>query len=171
MHTNPSYFAHENYPVENVSWNDVQTFLKKINQFTGKRFRLPTEAEWEYAAGGGATNRTKWSGTSNQRNLVEYAWYDENSGRSFWKSGKPQPVATKKPHCLGLFDMSGNVWEWCQDTYGPYPGCTGDAGVHRVQRGGSYFDGARSCRVACRDYGHPAGRSVSCGFRLAASFQ
>jgi formylglycine-generating enzyme required for sulfatase activity len=175
MDKNPSHFAGDNLPVENVNWNDIQTFLNKINKLTGKDFRLPTEAEWEYAAGGGMTNRTKWSGTNNQSNLSEYAWYDGNSGRSFWKSGKPQSVATKKPNILGLFDMSGNVWEWCQDYYGSYDSSNqnnpvgSSTGTFRVYRGGSWLSPPQNLRATNRDHYEPSYFSSHLGFRLAIS--
>jgi formylglycine-generating enzyme required for sulfatase activity len=112
MGSNPSHFKGNNLPVENVSWNDVQEFIRKLNQQTGKRYRLPTEAEWEYAARGGSQgSSTKYAGSNS---IGDVAWYDGNSGN------KTQPVGQKRPNELGLYDMSGNVWEWCADWYGPY---------------------------------------------------
>jgi len=113
MGGNRSYFQNcgDDCPVETVSWNDAQDFISRLNQRTGKRFRLPTEAEWEYAARSGG-KREKWAGTSSESELGDYAWYSKNSG------GSTHPVGQKKPNGLGLYDMSGDVWEWCQDWYG-----------------------------------------------------
>ena len=112
MGTNPSTVKDNNRPVNNVSWEDCQVFIEKLNQTTGYSFRLPTEAEWEYAARGGNKSRGyKYAGSDN---IDEVAWYKDNSG------GKYQPFALKKPNELGIYDMSGNVFEWCQDWYGPY---------------------------------------------------
>ncbi|MDO9633977.1 MAG: SUMF1/EgtB/PvdO family nonheme iron enzyme [Paludibacter sp.] len=166
--SNPSNFKGNNLPVEQVSWNDCQEFIKKLNQLTGKQYRLPTEAEWEYAAGGGATNRTKWAGTNSESNLGEYAWYSSNSG------SKTQPVGTKKPNALGLYDMSGNVWEWCSDWYGsdyyrssPQTNPQGpSSGSYRVGRSGSWFNDANYCRSAFRGSYGPGGRKDDLGFRL-----
>jgi formylglycine-generating enzyme required for sulfatase activity len=179
MGNNPSRFKGNNLPVENVSWIDCQEFVGKLNQLTGKKYRLPTEAEWEYAAGGGATNRTKWAGTNNESNLGEYAWYRANSGE------KTHPVGTKKPNSLGLYDMSGNVWEWCSDWYGsdyykssPQNNPQGpSSGSYRVLRGGCWLDSpvysngswqgsAYSCRLAHRGFNHLNITSFNQGFRL-----
>lgn len=162
-------------PVECVSWNDIQEFLKKLNAMTaptGKSgYRLPTEAEWEYAARGG--NKRKGYLYSGSNNLDEVAWYDGNSG---WKT---HPVGQKKLNELGLYDMSGNVWEWCEDDWhSNYEGAPTDGrawadrprGGDRVLRGGSWSDDARDCRVADRVIGSPTLRSLSHGFRLALQF-
>ena len=138
-----------------------------LNQKTGKRHRLPTAAEWEYAARSGG-KREKWAGTSSERDLADYAWYDKNSGQ------QTHPVGQKKPNGLGLYDMSGNVWEWCQDWYdkdyyrgGPKDNPNGpDSGNFRVLRGGSWPLNARSARPAYRFFGVPAGRYSNIGFRL-----
>ncbi|MEI6141872.1 MAG: formylglycine-generating enzyme family protein, partial [Mariniphaga sp.] len=172
MGSNPSSFKGDNLPVENVSWNDVQNFIGKLNARTGKNYRLPTEAEWEYAAGGGENNRTKWAGTNNQTNLSllgNYAWYDANSG------SKTNAVGTKQPNELGLYDMSGNVWEWCSDWYGydyyaksPQNNPKGaSSGSGRVLRGGSWSTYDWGCRVSSRDSGSPAFNISLYGFRLA----
>ncbi|MDY4861072.1 MAG: SUMF1/EgtB/PvdO family nonheme iron enzyme [Candidatus Onthomorpha sp.] len=166
MGSNPSYFEGDNQrPVENVSWNDCQKFIKKLNRLTGKEFRLPTEAEWEYAARGGKYSRGyKYSGSDN---ADEVAWYDSNSG------SKTHPVKTKKDNELGLYDMSGNVWEWCNDWWGCYQSNsqtnpTGPSeGESRVLRGGGwcYFD--MGVRVSRRDYLTPGYRHIIIGLRLA----
>lgn len=174
MGNNPSSFKGcDNCPVESVSWNDVHDFIKKLNQKTGKTYRLPTEAEWEYAAGGGANNRTKWAGTNLENELGIYAWYDMNSG------GKPHPVGTKKPNNLGIYDMSGNVWEWCIDWYAsdyynsaPLSSPKGaPSGLFHVVRGGSWNRAATGSRVANRDYGQPDIIWRSFGFRLLFAWQ
>ena len=137
MGSNPSKFKGDDLPVEQVSWNDCQEFISKLNGFTGKKFRLPTESEWEYAARGGKKSRGyQYSGSSN---ISDVAWYyDGNSG------SKTHPVGTKQANELGIYDMSGNVWEWCQDWYGSYVSLsqtnpTGAvSGPYRVYRGGSW---------------------------------
>ena len=170
MGDNPSRFKNGvDYTVETVSWDDCQNFLKKLNKKTGKNFRLPTEAEWEYAARGGQHHSTyKYSGSDK---LSEVAWYNED-----WDKGSTHPVKNKKPNELGIYDMSGNVWEWCQDWYGSYneqdekdpqgP----SSGSSRVLRGGSWCNFANHCRVSYR-YGYdPRYRSDGCGLRLALPF-
>ena len=167
MGNDPSHFKGDNLPVESVSWNDVQEFIVELNRLTGKKYRLPTEAEWEYAAGGGSKNRTKWAGTDVESLVVNYAWYDSNSG------DQTHEVATKFPNSLGLYDMSGNVWEWCNDWYGSYSSNdqvnpTGaSSGSGRVGRGGSWSNGLSICRVAFRYYNEPGIRSLYLGFRLS----
>ncbi len=160
MGTNPSRFKGENLPVENVSWFDCQEFIRKLNELTGKQFRLPTEAEWEYAArGGNKSNRTKYAGGSDIDNV---AWYWDNSNKT------THPVGQKRANELGLYDMSGNVFEWCQDWFGDYSSASqtnpqGPAtGRRSVLRGGSWYDDARHCRLSYRDdrgpgYGHYVG--------------
>ena len=165
MGSNPSYWKGSKLPVEQVSWNDCQEFIKKLNSLTGQNFRLPTEAEWEYAARGGSKSRgDKYSGSNN---VDDVAWYYSNSGR------QTHDVATKQPNELGLYDMSGNVWEWCQDWYGNYTeGVQVDpagptSGSYRVPRGGGWYSGAGDCRVAGRT-GHGADRRDNgLGLRLA----
>ena len=165
MGNNPSYFKGDNLPVECVSWNDIQKFIKKLNAQTGKNFRLPTEAEWEYAARGGNQSRGyKYSGSNDRNN----AWYKDNS------SSKTHPVGQKQPNELGIYDMSGNVWEWCQDWYGSYSSSsqtnhTGpSSGSARVLRGGGWSYFAWYCRVSFR-YGSPDSSSSDYGFRLVCS--
>jgi formylglycine-generating enzyme required for sulfatase activity len=168
MGNNPSHFSRcDNCPVEKVSWNDIQEFLKKINQMTGKNYRLPTEAEWEFAARGGVSaTATKYAGSNN---IDEVAWYTSNSG------SKTKPVGTKKPNELGIYDMSGNVWEWCGDWYGDYSSSnktnpTGaSTGSYRVLRGGSWGHTARHCRVSTRINDSPDSRSNIDGFRVVLS--
>ena len=166
MGKNPSHFTgKDNRPVENVSWEDMHKFIKKLNQLTGKRYRLPTEAEWEYAARGGKKSQGyKYAGGNS---IDKVAWYRDNSG------DKTHPVGKKQPNELGLYDMSGNVYEWCQDWYGDYSSSaqtnpTGPSrGSHRVLRGGSWFNSlARFCWVAHRSLNRPSNRNNNNGFRL-----
>ena len=166
MGNNPSGFEGDNnLPVERVSWDDVQVFVEKLNRETGKLFRLPTEAEWEFAARGGVKSKGyKYSGSDN---LNEVAWFGENSG------GKTHPVKGKKVNELGLYDMCGNVREWCSDWYGGYSsGVQKDpqgplTGSNRVSRGGSWNRYSRDCRVSYRGSTMPARRTGNLGFRLA----
>lgn len=160
----PAVFKGHNRPVVNVSWEDCQEFIKKLNKLTGRKFRLPTEAEWEFAArGGNKSNHTQYAGSDNLNNV---AWYDENSD-------KTHDVATKSPNELGLYDMSGNVYEWCQDRYGGYSSSaqttpTGpSSGSSRVLRSSCWDDGARHCRVSCRFNDTPSFRGNYLGLRLA----
>jgi len=165
MGNNPSNFKRDpNRPVEQVSWNDVQEYITKLNQLTGKTYRLPTEAEWEYAARGGSSSRGyKYSGSNT---LSDVAWYDDNS------NDETHPVGTKNPNELGIYDMSGNVYEWCSDWYGAYSSNSQtnpqgpSEGSGRVGRGGGWDGGAGLCRVSIR-YGERADdRSSVLGFRL-----
>ena len=164
MGDNPSKFYGDNLPVENVSWNDCQDFINKLNQLTGLKFRLPTEAQWEYAARGGKQSKGyKYSGSDKIRDV---AWYYGNSGI------KTHKVGTKHPNELGIYDMSGNVWEWCGDCYYSYSSSaqtnpTGpSSGSARVLRGGSWSSYARSCRVSDRNYHYPSYRYDFDGFRV-----
>ena len=166
MGSNPSYFKGDNQrPVEKVNWNDCQEFIEKLNRLTGKNFRLPTEAEWEYAARGGNKSRGyKYSGSNNPDAV---AWYYYNSG------SKTHPVATKQSNELGLYDMSGNVYEWCQDWYGGYKSNSqtnptgASKGSRRVLRGGSWGSSAGGVRVSDRDDYSPDYRDSNLGLRLA----
>jgi len=168
MGNNPSYFKGDyNRPVENVSWDDCKMFIKKLNEKTGKNFRLPTEAEWEYAArGGNKSNGYKYSGSNNCNDV---AWLYDNS------DSKPHPVGTKHPNELGIYDMSGNVYEWCDDWYGGYTADgktnpTGPStGTGRVLRGGSWYHSARRCRVSNRYRNNPGDRGNFFGLRLVLS--
>ena len=165
MGSNPSYFKGKKLPVEKVSWDDCQKFIRKLNQLTGKQFRLPTEAEWEYAARGGSKSRGyKYAGGND---LGGVAWYDGNSG------SKTHEVGQKQPNELGLYDMSGNVYEWCQDWYGKYSKTSqtnptgSSSGSLRVYRGGSWYHDAWSCRVSYRYGSTPDDRRNGLGLRLA----
>ncbi len=165
MGNNPSHFSGcDKCPVENVSWNDIQDFISRLNANTGKSYRLPTEAEWEFAARGGKnSNNRKYSGSNI---LDEVAWYDGTSG------SKTHEVGTKAANELGIFDMSGNVWEWCQDCYGDYDASSktnpkgAPSGSNRVLRGGGWYNNPQYCRVSSRGSGDPGGRDYFNGFRL-----
>lgn len=167
MGSNPSRFQGDNRPVERVSWDDCQKFITKLNHLTGRNFRLPTEAEWQYAArGGGLSQGYKYCGSNN---IKDVAWFSNNSNR------QTHDVATKKPNELGIYDMSGNVEEWCQDWYGEYDSDsqtnpTGAlSGAHRVIRGGGWNSFARFCRVSNRNGDEPSFRLLYSGLRLALS--
>ncbi|MBF0559089.1 MAG: SUMF1/EgtB/PvdO family nonheme iron enzyme [Nitrospirae bacterium] len=170
MGKNPSSFAGgKSYPVEKISWQDTQNFinvLKKKNSVA--KFRLPTEAEWEYACRSGGKDE-KWAGTGKEATLGEYAWSDLNSG------GKPHPVGSAKPNGLGLYDMSGNVWEWVEDDYAPdcyqdqekdNPICIRGRGGNRVIRGGNWYLSSRFARCTARSSAPSSGSAYSVGFRL-----
>lgn len=154
-----------NYPMSYISWNECQEFVRKLNSLTGKQFRLPTEAEWEYAARGGNKSRGyKYSGSNT---LGDVAWYTRNCG------SETHPVKTKSPNELGLYDMSGNVWEWCEDKYGRYASSsqtnpTGpSSGSERATRGGGWSNQTRDCRVSVRAGNSPDARGHYLGLRLA----
>ena len=164
---NPSKWKGAKLPVEQVSWNQCQTFIAKLNQLTGKTFRFPTEAEWEFAARGGINSQGyKYAGSNN---IDDVAWYRGNC------SNKTHEVATKQPNEIGIYDMSGNVWEWCQDWYsnsyysssvinnptGP------DSGSDHVHRGGGMWDVAGGCRITDRSHFGPTVTSYNLGLRLA----
>lgn len=184
MGGNPSYFEGSKLPVEQVSWDDCQTFIRKLNQLTGANFRLPTEAEWEYAARGGNKSRGyKYSGSNN---INDVAWYWENSGDRVLSGGwdaasilnndcKTHTVGSKSPNELGIYDMSGNVYEWCQDWYRGYSSGSQtnpqglSSGSYRVIRGGSWDDSAQGCRVSIRSNSSPFNCNIYLGFRLVVS--
>lgn len=167
MGSNPSDSKGGNLPVERVSWDDCQVFIQKLNQLTGKQFRLPTEAEWEYAARGGRKSRGyKYAGGNN---IDSVAWCDGNSGN------KTHPVATKQANELGIYDMSGNVLEWCSDWCGDYTSSSqsdpqgSSSGSFRVIRGGCYYNFARNCRVSYRISNTLDYRSGYLGLRLSCN--
>jgi formylglycine-generating enzyme required for sulfatase activity len=163
---NPSHFKGPKNPVEYISWDDCQKFLKRLNdKMGGGKFQLPTEAQWEYACRAGST--TRYCFGDDEKQLGEYAWYIANA------DGKTHPVGEKKPNAWGLFDMHGNVWEWCQDWYGGYgteavTDPTGLAtGSFRVFRSGSWPYPAKYCRSAYRYVYEPGIHSYRLGFRVS----
>jgi formylglycine-generating enzyme required for sulfatase activity len=165
MGNNPSKFKGPKRPVEQVSWERCQKFIQRLNSLTGRNFRLPTEAEWEYAAHGGKrSNGYKYSGSSDIANV---AWYYDNSG------SQTHDVGTKRANELGLYDMTGNVWEWCQDWYGKYSSSAQtnpkgpSSGSYRVIRGCSGNLNASYCRVSDRSSNPPSANYSFNGLRLA----
>ena len=172
MGNNPSRFKGSDHPVDEVSWNDAQQFIIRLKDQSGQNFRLPTEAEWEYAARSSG-EREKYAGTSQEGDLGQYVWYFVNSG------SQNHPVGEKRPNGLGLYDMSGNVWEWCADWYGEnyYQGSPKynpggpSSGSMRVLRGGSWFNDPGNLRVAYRYAFSPEFRAGTIGFRLGLSAQ
>ncbi len=170
MGDNPSHFQDcgLDCPVENVSWDDAQAYIARLNKLTGSRYRLPTEAEWEYAARDRGL-RMKWAGTNDPSKLGDFAWYGGNAG------GRAHPVKTKKPNALGLYDMTGNVNEWMSDLWGkryyrdsPRENPRGpDTGVGRDSRGGSWWSVRKFTRIANRYADDPGFRAGNHGFRLA----
>lgn len=166
MGSNPSSFTGNlQCPVECVSWNDCQTFITRLNELTGENFKLPTEAQWEYAARGG--NKASGYLYSGSNTIGDVAWYASNSG------SKTHVVKSKSPNELGLYDISGNVWEWCSDWYGTYSSSAAtdpqgpSTGSYRVLRGGGWDKSAVNCRVAIRGYITPIYTHGSSGLRLA----
>jgi len=169
MGNNPAYFKEcgANCPVEKVSWEDAQEFTRQINDKSGRNFRLPYEVEWEYAARSGG-RKEQFAGTTDLDDLGGYAWFEDNSGK------KTHPVGTRRPNGLGIYDMSGNVWEWCKDWYdggyyakSPQKNPRGPmSGSGRVLRGGSWFNSAGDARAAYRSRSEPGDRDLNYGFRL-----
>lgn len=164
MEKNPSHFQGDNRPVDSVSWVDCQNFIEKLNDYTSKNFRLPTEAEWEFAArGGNNSNGYMFSGSDN---IDDVAWYIGNS------QYQTHPVGLKLPNELGIYDMNGNILEWCNDRYGEYPrgrvvDPTGpESGHYRVLRGGAWNFNAANCRIAHRGNSFPSRGWHFTGFRL-----
>ena len=175
MGTNPSFFSGSNNPVESVSWDDCQEFIAKLNDLTGLEFRLPTEAEWEYAARGG--NKSEGYKYAGSNTIHEVAWYRANAYDVEYSSPAygTHSVGTKSPNELGIYDMSGNVYEWCSDWYGEYSSSsqtnpTGStSGSYRVARGGSFGSSVQYCRVASRNISTPDTRINPLGFRLVCT--
>ena len=167
MGSNPSRYKGDNLPVEMVSWDDCQEFISKLNSLTGRKFRLPTEAEWEFAARGG--NKSRGYQYSGSYNIDDVAWYHNNS------DSKTHAVGTKQSNELGLYDMTGNVWEWCQDRSGSYSSSPQTnpigavSGAGRVYRGGSWGSSAGFCRTSYRGFCIPDNRGYSMGLRLVLS--
>ena len=165
MGSNPSHFIGDQRPVEQTTWYDCQTFINQLKQLTGLNFRFPTEAEWEFAArGGNESHGYKYSGSDI---IDDVAWYSADGK-------KTADVKTKKSNELGIYDMSGNVMEWCSDAFGDYTDehqidPTGPTGVDRVVRGGCCLSNATYCRIALRNFLHPGGASYGIGMRLALS--
>ena len=150
MGNNPSENkSSDNHPVEMINWYDAREFISKLNAASGKNYRLPTEAEWEYAAHGG--NQSKGYEYSGSNNINDVAWYYENS------NGKTQPVGSKQPNELGIYDMSGNVNEWCSDD---------TSGSLRSVRGGGWDTNAAGCKITEQNFYTVSGRDISIGFRL-----
>jgi formylglycine-generating enzyme required for sulfatase activity len=169
MGSNPSNFKGPTNPVDTVSWDDCQAYIKKLNEKSpGAGFRLPTEAEWEYACRAGGTTQFCYGNYGDEEAILgEYAWYSANS------EGKTHPVGEKKPNAWGLYDMHGNVWEWCADWFadkypdGPVNDPTGpSSGQSRVIRGGYWYSYAYNCRSANRDFDGPDNRFTYLGFRF-----
>jgi len=183
--SNPSHFQGEDLPVENVSWEDCADFIKRLNLIeSSENYRLPTEAEWEYACRAGSTRMYCFKDKTGR--LGHYAWYAHNSGK------QTHPVGEKRPNAWGLFDMHGNVWEWCRDWYdqkevremaerasgnkellakeGPVENPKGPKkGESRVSRGGSWIDGPGLCTAGIRSLGAPDSHGNNLGFRLTRS--
>jgi len=169
MGKNPSQFEGDSFPVKLVSWLEIQEFIAKLNILTGKNYRLPTEAEWEFAARGGVKSKGyKYSGSNN---IDEVAWYSENSNK------KTRRVGTKTPNELGIYDMSGNVFEWCSDWLGEYSETTQtnpqgpSSGKDRIIRGGDYLNNTSRARISSRVAWLPGFSPNDFGFRLACSSQ
>ncbi len=180
MGTNPSHCKNNSWfknnlqnPVEQVSWNDAQAFCQKLSQITGKTYRLPTEAEWEYACRAGTTTRYYFGDDANQ--LGDYAWYEGNSQNT------THPVGQKRPNAWGLYDMSGNVWEWCEDDWhNNYIGAPTDGSAwiknnndndYRILRGGCWGFDPTVCRSAIRGINYRRdNRSLNLGFRVVCVF-
>ena len=173
MGYNPSYFTGDSLPVENVSWNEIQEYITQLNTLTGKQYRLPTEAEWEFAARGGVGSRGYMYSGSNTVESVAWFWNNIPSQTMGAEGYGTQPAGTKSPNELGIFDMSGNVFEWCNDWYGEYDGSSQTdpagplSGTYRVVRGGSWNSGYRDANVSSRGFIMPTLSYNYLGFRLA----
>lgn len=165
MEENPGFFKGGDMPVESIPWYDAKLFIHRLNRRENtEQYRLPTEAEWEYAARAGT--QTAYSFGHAVHQLPTHAWFKANAAK------KPRPVGQRAPNPWGLYDMHGNVWEWVQDSYGPYaaPAVTDPIGPedisHRIIRGGSWLDTPEKCRSSYRLYRHPMDRDGTIGFRL-----
>lgn len=169
---NPSHFKGAKNPVDTVNWEDAVSFCKRLSEMpnekaAGRSYRLPTEAEWEYACRAGST--TSYSSGDTEESLGGYAWFKENTGN------KTHPVGEKKPNRWGLYDMHGNVSEWCQDWFARYPPSAvtdprgPNRGTVRMLRGGGWDSDAAFCRTAFRNSGFPTFRTFNIGFRVALS--
>lgn len=166
MGKNPSEFKDPQIPVNNINWDDCHAFISKLNEQTGMKFRLPTEAEWEFAArGGNLSNHTQYSGSANAE---EVAWCNTD---------EPEAVATKKPNELGIYDMTGNMWEWCEDYSGDYSAeiqtnPTGPAsGYDRIYRGGGFNVRAWYGHISYRGFAAPSKKQNDLGLRLALTLE
>ena len=165
MGNNPSTFSGcDDCPVENISWQDASAFCKQLSRLTGKKYSLPTEAQWEYAARGGSKGKRQMYAGSDK--IAEVSWYSANADK------RTHEVGTKKPNELGIYDLSGNVWEWCSDWYGGYTSAeqTNPQGASdrttRVLRGGGWRDDAQNCRTAFRGNSAPTFNNSNIGFRV-----
>ncbi|MBD5396834.1 formylglycine-generating enzyme family protein [bacterium] len=168
---NPEYGIYgegDNYSMYYINWEEAQEFCKKLSEATGKKYVLPTEAQWEYAArGGNKSQHYKYAGSDN---IDDVAWYGEDDD-----NGTVHPIGGKNTNELGIYDMSGNVWEWCLDWYADYDENDTDNpqgpanGTYRIQRGGSWIDRAENCRVSSRLDNSPDDRSYIAGFRVVCS--
>lgn len=177
MGVNPSFCVGATLPVEQVSWYDAVEFCKKLSQLTGKNYLLPTEAQWEFAAIGG--NGSKGYLYCGSDHIGDVAWFGQAHGNTYddGNSGEhPHPVGTKAPNELGIYDMSGNVWEWCRDWYSDYseaslinPAGSSD-GNTKIMRGGSWASSARSCRVTNRLEYDPSKHNNKRGFRIVLEY-
>lgn len=170
------------YPAYDVSWDDCQEFINRLNDLdSSHNYRLPTEAEWEYACRADTSSAYYWGSSTSERTMKQYCWYYKNARNDTWTTphaanNGTQPVGLKQPNAWGLYDMSGNVLEWCQDVYtSDYSNCPVDGsaytgqGLHRVVRGGSWLNNAMYCRSAKRSSRRPGFRCDFIGFRLARS--
>ncbi|MFN9709879.1 MAG: formylglycine-generating enzyme family protein [Bacteroidota bacterium] len=165
MPVEPAWGWIDNHPIINVSWDEAVAYCQWLSKQTGKKYRLPTEAEWEYAARGG--DKSKGFLFAGGQSVYKYGWFEENSNAT------SQPVAQKRPNELGIYDMSGNAWEWCHDWWAPYidkpqtnpQGPDGDK-YFKVIRGGSWNFAHNDCRIGTRDFFSPDGRHNDFGFRV-----
>lgn len=169
LNPDPSHFKGDTLPVERVNWFECVEFCRRLSAHTGENYRLPTEAEWEYACRAGSTKRYCFGRSARQ--LGDYAWYHKNS------DGHTHPVGEKKANAFGLYDMHGNVWEWCHDWYdenyyqqSPRENPQGpESGTYRVLRGGSWSNDQMNARAVYRYYAAPGNRDSHFGFRLCVS--